>query len=193
MLVERSFRRYNGKEMRLHELTDLVALRSPNREAKPPASTDKGRGRIPTARRGLSAQARLQSRTLDAIAPEVPLPEVRAFEDAGWVFVPTFDSDDSSAEDPRAKVFVKQGGRLALSTNRLVVQLDGEPSREKADELLRPYGCRVVETLNYAPGLFRVEVTDEAKGDTLDVANELVASGVCKFAEPELIEAVRGR
>lgn len=192
MLLERSFRRYNGKEVRLHELTDLVALYPPKHKATPAAAM--GGRRISTSRRaGLSAKARLQSRTLDAIAPEIPLPEVRAFEDAGWVFVPAFDSDDASAEDPRAKVFVKQGGRLALSTNRLVVQFDGEPSQEQADELLRPYRCRVVETLNYAPGLFRVEVTDEAKGDTLDVANELVASGVCKFAEPELIEAVRGR
>lgn len=194
MSRERSFRRYNGKEVRLRELTDLVALRSTKREAKPPTTTSKGRGSVSASRRGGPAErARLQSRALDAIAPEVPLPEVRAFEDAGWVFVPPFDSKDSSAEDPSVKVFVKQGGRLALGTNRLVVQFDDEPSQERADELLRPYGCRVIDALNFAPGLFKVEVTGEAKGDALDVANELVASGVCKFAEPELIESVSGR
>jgi hypothetical protein len=182
MLLERSFRRHNGKEVRLRELTDLVALRPPER------------GSAPASRRaGRQAHSRLQSRALDAIAPEVSLPEVRAFEDAGWVFVPAVRSKESPAGDTRAKVFVKQGGRLALSTNRLVVQFDGAPSREEADERLRPYGCRVIAALDFAPGLFRVEVGDEAKGDTLDVANELVSSGVCKFAEPELIEAVGGR
>lgn len=178
---ERSFRRSNGKEVRLRELTDLIAIRLPE-EAAPPSDA-KHKERKP----------RLKRKTFNAIAPEVSLPQVRAFEDAGWVFVRNLDPVDISAEVPHAKVFVKRGGRLALDTNRLVVQLNGDFSQQQAAEILQPYGCRVLNELGFAPSLFRVELTSLTHGDTLDVANSLTVSGVCKFAEPELLEVVGGR
>src|SRR5438309_1548356 len=83
-------------------------------------------------------------------------------------------------------------GRLALSTERLTVQLRPE-FRQTAEEIFKSHGCRILERLNLAPGVFRVELTRQAKGDALDVANELVNSSMCEFAEPELIEVTGGR
>ena len=194
VIRERSFRR-RGNEVRLRELTDLIALRIPDSESKSsaaPATQDEPEIRPLSRRDGVLNSARLKSHVLDAIAPEVLLPEVRAFEDAGWLFVPSSEVGATDAA-ARAKVFVNPEGRLALITNKLHLQLQDDPSKQQANEILHPYGCRVLEKLSFAPGLFRVEVADESRKDALDVANELVASGVCKFAEPELIEALSGR
>jgi hypothetical protein len=38
-----------------------------------------------------------------------------------------------------------------------------------------------------------VVLTDQAKGDALDVANQLTDSGLVQFAEPELIEEIGQR
>jgi hypothetical protein len=131
-----------------------------------------------------------QSRIPEAVASEVPEQQVRAFEKAGWVFR---EPSGERASENTAKVFVKPGGRLALGTDRLTVQLPGDPSEEEANQLLGPHGCRVLERLTFAPGLFRVELTDDAEGDAVDVANRLVEAGVVTFAEPELIEEISAR
>jgi hypothetical protein len=126
------------------------------------------------------------------IASLVPKSQLEAFEKAGWVF------HDRSAEDrsefpAQAKVFLKASGRLALGTNMLTVQLPDDPSEEKANEMLQPYGCRVVRQLKFAPGLFQVALTDKARGDVIDTANQLEDSGLVEFAEPELIEEIDSR
>ena len=187
MKRERCYRQ-RGKEVCLVELTGLVALHRPPAGETTPTGSEKGPGR-----RARPDRARLTRQALDDLAPEVSLPQVRAFEDAGWVFAAASEHAESGPDAARAKVFVSQGGRLALGTNRLFVQLHGDPSERQADELLRPHGCRVLEKLSFAPGLFRVELTARARGDALDVANELPAAGVCKFAEPELIEMTGAR
>jgi hypothetical protein len=164
---ERSFVQRN-KRVDLQEVTELVATRADGERADLPA----------------------ESRIPEAVAAEVPEQQVRAFEKAGWVF------REPSAErtsEKTAKVFVKSGGRLALSTGRLTVQFPGEPSEEEANEKLRPFGARVVERLTFAPGLFQVALSEEAEGDAVDVANRLVTSGMVTFAEPELIEEMGAR
>ena len=174
-------------------MTNLVALYLPSAGVDDTAAaTDEKGPRRRSQLRARASRTRLKRQALDNVAPEISLPQVRAFEDAGWVFVagPEYPERPATA---RAKVFVRQGGRLALGTNRLVAQFQGDPSEQGADELLRPYGCRVLERLSFAPGLFRVELTEQARGDALDVADELSASGVCKFAEPEFIEMLGGR
>jgi hypothetical protein len=72
-------------------------------------------------------------------------------------------------------------------------QFPDDPSEDQANTRLQPYGCRVVERLQFAPGLFQVAMTDQAQGDTLDGANQLVEAGLAKFAEPVLIEAISPR
>jgi hypothetical protein len=169
MIRERSFVQRN-KTVQLRELTDVIARRKEDAaKRRGPKST------IP-----------------DDVAKEVPAPDLRAFEKAGWVLQER-PAGEASKDPSVAKVFLKPGGRLALGTNVLSVQLPGDPSEEQAAELLRPFGCRVRERLTFAPGLFRVEVTDEAEGDAVDVANQLIESGTALFAEPELIEMIGQR
>ncbi|MBM3456978.1 MAG: hypothetical protein FJX77_00365 [Armatimonadetes bacterium] len=166
---ERSFVQRN-KRVSLRELTDLVALRPPGEQEKRAA------GRIP-----------------EAMAAEVPEAQVRAFERAGWVFQERDARDETPTGSSRATVFVKPGGRLALGTNTLTVQLQGDPSDEEAAAILKPFGVELLQRLKFAPGLFRAAVMDGARGDTVDLANELVETGIVRFAEPELIEGLGGR
>lgn len=162
MKIDRSYK-VRGKPVHLHELTDIVAVR--------------GDGK------GLSADQ------LDAVAPEVPLPQVRAFERAGWNFVDTTSAADVG---PRAKVYVKKGGRLALDTGRLVVRVAGDSPDAKARELFAKYGLTVLGKVPIAPGLFQVAV-DGGTRDAVEVAGELTDSGAVEFAEPEFLEYLDGR
>jgi len=168
-MIERCFVRRN-RAVQLHELTDLVAVRA---QATPDAP-------------------RLESTIPESVARQLSGSQVEAFEQAGWAFQEP-SSRELPEDAPRAKVFVKPDGRLALSTNTLTVQLRDDPSKEEANALLDPYGCRVLEQLTFATGLFRVAVTDQAQGDALDVANQLMDSGLVEFAEPELIEEIGQR
>jgi hypothetical protein len=160
--IDRTYQ-VRGKSVRLRELTDLVAVR-------PQRSTDR---------------PKLTAAALDAVAPEVPLPQVRAFEEAGWEFVPRERAADG------AKVYLKSGGRVALGTNRLHVRVASERSDEEARALLARHGLTVVDRLKFAPNLYVVEVP--AGQDALDMAGRLAASNEVEFAEPELIEIVPGR
>ena len=168
-MEERSFARRN-KQVVLRELTDVVALRE-----------GAGSGPAPAA-----------GPTLDLTAHDVPAAQVRAFEDAGWVFRERPPSEPPGGV-PQAKVFLKEDGRLVLGTNLLTVQFREDEPEEQANVLLQPYGCQVVERLRFAPGLFQVAVTDQARGDAVEMANQLAASGLVEFAEPQLIEEMGPR
>lgn len=168
-MEERDFVQRN-KRIHLQELTDVVAVRA-----------DDG-----------SERTRSGSGFPATVAADVPASQVQAFEDAGWVFQDRA-SAESAAEAPRAKVFVKDGGRLALGTNLLTVQFPNDVSDDEANSLLQPFGSRVTERLTFAPGLFQIAVTDDAPGDAIEVANRLVEAGLVEFAEPVLIEAAGPR
>jgi|GEM_PF-3261816 len=183
MKLERSFFQ-NGRVIKLEELQDLIALRLPNSEklklsANAQQSSEpqpNGIGHRETASR------------FNRIAPEVSLPQVRAFEDAGWQFLSLQDSLEAINPATTAKVFVKSGGRLALGTNKLVVKLHEDVSEERANEILQPFDCRVIEKLRFGSGLFRVQTNENADTDALNVANQLMAAKICQYAEPELLE-----
>jgi len=166
---ERSFVQRN-KRVQLWELTDVVALREEDD----------------------TQRSHRKSHIPKAIPADVPASQWHAFEKAGWVF-----QERSSGElpegVPQTKVFVKPGGRVVLGTNQLTIQLPNDPSEEQTNRLLQPYGCRVVERLKFAPGLFQVALAEQAQGDALDVANQLVEAGLATFAEPVLIEAIGPR
>lgn len=170
-MKERSFVQRN-KRVQLHELTDLVALR------KEEAGGD----------------ARSGSDITERIAPDVPASQLRAFEKAGWVFQERGAAAAAAPETAQqAQVFVKSGGRLALGTNALTLQFKDRLSEEEANAALQPYGCRVIESLSFAPGLFRVAVVDTAQGDAMETADRVSSSGLVEFAEPELIEVTGPR
>lgn len=181
MLLERSFR-VRGKEIHLRELTNLVALLLSGTRVRREAD------RVRT-----SSLSRLKSEVLDDLATTASLLEVRAFEDDGWVFVPKDEVVDLPSKVPKAKVFIKPDGRLALSLNRLVVKLHDGPQGVDASKALERFGVRILESFTFSARLFRVEVTNERMGDAIEVANKLHAAGICEFAEPELLEVVAGR
>ncbi len=161
--IDRTYR-VRGKEVHLQELADLAAVRS-----------ERAGGR-----RALSAAA------LAGAAPEAALLPMRAFENAGWAFVPRQQAADG------AKVYLKPGGRLALGTNRLTVHVAGKRSDEEARDLLAHHGCTVIDRLKFAPNLFVVTVP--AGDDPVEAAERLTAlGGEIEFAEPELIEIIPGR
>jgi hypothetical protein len=159
--VDRTFQ-VRGKDIHLQELADLVAIR-PDRPS----------------RRTLSAGS------LETLPSRSVLPQVRAFEAAGWRFVPRQQSADG------ARVYLMSGGQVALGTNRLTVHIEGNRSVEQARELLTRNGFRIVEQLMFGPNLFVVEVPDG--DDAIDAAKRLSEIGEVKFAEPELIEMLSGR
>ncbi len=169
----RQQRTYTSRNRKVHldELQDMIALHAGGGDQLAFADAEP-----------LSGQA------LEALVPEVSLSEVRAFEGSGWRFVPQEQTANLPAQASKAKVFLRQGGQLALATNHLTVKFRDEVSRQEADEILRSHGCRTVEPLTFASGLFRVTLADGAVGDVLDIANALASSPLVEFAEPELIE-----
>ena len=160
--IDRTYQQ-RGKQVHLQELTDLTAVRLERPE---------GRGTV-------SAPA------LESIVPEGTLPQVRAFEDAGWAFVSRLQATDG------AKVYLKPSGRVALGTNRLTVRVVGRYSDVEAREMLSRQGFAVVDRLKLASNLFVVAVP--AGHDAVEAAGRLTGSGEVEFAEPEFIEAISGR
>jgi hypothetical protein len=160
--IDRTYRT-RGKQVHLQELADLAAVRSDQAGDRPA----------------------LAEAALEGVAPEAALPQVRAFENAGWAFVPRQQAADG------AKVYLRPNGRVSLGTNRLTVRVAGKRTVEEAEDLLRRHGFTVLERLKFAPNLFVVAVP--AGHDPVEAAERLAASGEVEFAEPELIEAVPGR
>lgn len=155
---ERTFRQRN-RRITLREVTDLIAVRE-----------------------GAGA-ARSEGGAAESLPPDVPLSQVRALEDSGWVLRERAQ-DATRADLPRASIFVSPNGRLLLGTDRLTVKLTADPTEEDARAILGAFGVRITRRLRFAPGLFEVTLTDSAQGDALDVANRLVDSDRVEFAEP---------
>lgn len=187
MLRRRSFQ-LRGKHVELRELTDLIAVRTSElgREHDPDSDSD-----IQTSPPLLFPHT--DTHIHPTMSSEVSSPQIRAFEDNGWIFVAREEVKKLSLNLFEAKIFIKAGGRLALGTNKFVVKLQNDPDKSEANKILKPYGCRVLEKLSFAPGLMRAEVNSLGQDDAIDVVNHLVDSGVCEFAEPELIEALSER
>jgi len=154
----------------LRELTGLVAARADDARGETSEST------IPAE-----------------VADLLPMSQVEAFERQGWRFLPS-STRASPADTPPAKVYLGRGDRVLLGTNTLTIKLPSEPASEaEANALLAPFNCRVVERLPFSRGLYRVTVDPASARDAIDVANELAASGLVEFSEPELTEAIGPR
>lgn len=185
---ERSFQR-RGKQVSLRELTDLSAVRQGSVAAlgSVHSFTDK------SAAMDSSASAVAAGEALSSLTREVPAPQVQAFEAAGWTFVPREQAEVLPQDVPKARVFVRPGGRLALGTDTLTIKFQEDLTKEEADRRLASHGCRVLERLSFAPGLFRVQVTEPSQVDAIEVANRLAQTEGYEIAEPELIEMMGHR
>jgi len=157
--IDRTYR-VRGKQVHLRELPDVAAVREP---------------------RGTPIEAR----TLSSIAPDAALSHVRAFEQAGWTFVPRQQAADG------AKVYLRPNGRVALGTNRLTVRIAPELSEPEARNLLEGEGFTVVQQLRMAPNVFVVAAPEGH--DSVEAVGRLTVPDKVEFAEPELIEMIAGR
>ena len=179
---ERSFQS-RGKQVVLQELSDLVAVRSKPPRAGTAAASAKG---VSAAGGGAAAAKRTARPAAPPDAPPEALPQVRAFEDAGWSFVPRRQAGDGGA-----RVYLKSGGRVALGTDRVSVRVAGDRSETEARDVLARHGFTVLDRLKFAPNLFVAAVP--AGEDPLEAVARLAATGDVEFAEPELIELFTGR
>lgn len=185
---ERSFQR-RGKQVSLRELTDLFAVRQDSAavlESARPFTAESADARSP-------ARAVVAGEALSSLTREVPAPQLQAFEAAGWTFVPREQAEVLLQEVPKARVYIRPGGRLALGTDTLTVKFQKDLTEEEANQRLAPHGCRVLERLSFAPGFFRVQVTEPSQTDAIEVANQLARTEGYEIAEPELIEMMGGR
>jgi hypothetical protein len=152
-----------GREVQLQELEDLVAIRQDRTTQMHNQLVD----------------------SVEEIASDVVLPQVRAFEDAGWTFVPREQSADG------ARVYLKKTGRVALNTGRLTVRMAPALPADQAENFLSELGYKIVDRLKMAPNLFVVEVP--TGHDPIDAADQLAKLNNVVFAEPELIEMLSNR
>ena len=161
--VERIYE-VRGKQVRLQELPDLIAVRGENTRAA-------------------SQPTRSQ---VENLTPPAAMDQVRALESAGWTFLPREEGAGGGA-----KVFLKSGDRVALGTNRLSVRMSDDLSPPAAEQSLHQMGFQVVDRLKFAPNLFVVAAPESE--DLLEAAARLAKQPKVEFAEPELIEVISGR
>ena len=144
MLQSRSYQ-VRGKPVDVVEVPGVLAVRGATRKSK---------------------ESKDRDTQIDAavVTAGVPLQTLQTFRDAGWKFVAA-----DHAPDDAVKLFVKRGGRLTLGTNRLTVQLKGNPEPDDAEAMLNQMGTPVVglERLKMAPGLYQVQVDPSADQDVL--------------------------
>ena len=156
--IDRSYQ-LRGKQVHLQELTDVTAVHL---------------GQAGSSTAGPSA-------AMEGLVPELAMPQVRAFEDAGWSFQSGRQPTDG------AKVYLKPTGRVVLGTNRLVVRFSNDQGRETLARL----GLTVIDQPKFASNLFVVTVPHDL--DVVEAAERLASSAGVEFAEPDFIEAIPGR
>lgn len=117
-----------------------------------------------------------------------------AFAAADWtVHTGSADSTEVSTVDPDAPdgvVVVTPGGRVAIATDRLTVQLSDDPAPDQVDSILAEAGLDQLHTLGFAPHLYQVRTV---RGDALQASAQLNDLPGFVFAEPELVEHVPTR
>jgi hypothetical protein len=170
-----------GKQVPLEEIENLYAVRSPT-----VAAQDSDDGKTSEDNSALNPDE------VAAIWPELPPNELRAFQDAGWRFIQS-DQPPQAGDGKVARVVVKPGGRVALATNRLTLQVADPLSEPQTKALLAEHSSRLVGELKFAKGLYEVAVDQNQGKNVLDVAAELNALPDVKFAEPQFVEVLSGR
>ena len=168
-----------GTPVRLDEVAGVYAVNTRDASAGATGSVDEG---------GVT--------TLDATGVAASVPGLRpaslqAMQDAGWRFIRF--ADPPSPERAVAKLFLMDGDRPVLATNRLVVGIKQSVSDSEAADLLGRHGARILQRITFAPGLYHIAVEARPQEDVLNTAAALLAEPDVEFAEPEFIEVIAGR
>jgi hypothetical protein len=113
--------------------------------------------------------------------------DAMAFEKAGWTFVkprqgvaPTADHD----------VVIDTDGHLKVVGHALNVKFKPTLSRDAAEGILGDYGLSIRRAMGFSPNLFLVT---GAKDDMVSKAKSLNQLDTVVYAEPVLIEPIKGR
>ena len=125
-------------------------------------------------------------RRLFSDASRVAQNDLRLLKQAGWTFIAASEEPDS----PGLEVLLDSDGHLKLSGRSLVAKLDPTLDREEIDALLSRSGLEVRRTLGFAPNTFMLDVI---RGSALSAAESLNALEEIVYAEPNLVEPIRGR
>ncbi|MEA2895553.1 MAG: hypothetical protein QOJ84_1168 [Bradyrhizobium sp.] len=113
--------------------------------------------------------------------------EAKTFEKAGWTFVKAVDA--GAAEEDHG-VVVDSDGHLKILSNALNVKFDPKLSRSAVEDILGHHDLSIRRDMGFAPNLFLVT---GATGDAVTKAKSLNQLESVVYAEPVLIEAIKGR
>jgi hypothetical protein len=113
--------------------------------------------------------------------------DARTFENAGWTFVKATHADTAEAEHG---VVVDGDGHLKILSNALNVKFDPALSRSAVEDILGHHDLSIRRDMGFSPNLFLV--TGQG-GDTVTKAKSLNQLDSVVYAEPVLIEAIKGR
>jgi hypothetical protein len=111
--------------------------------------------------------------------------DAKTFEKAGWTFVKATD-----AADAEHGVVVDGDGHLKILSNALNVKFDPKLSRSAVEDILGHHDLSIRRDMGFAPNLFLVT---GATGDAVTKAKSLNQLESVLYAEPVLIEAIKGR
>jgi hypothetical protein len=113
--------------------------------------------------------------------------EAEIFEKAGWTFVKATDADSAEADHG---VVVDGDGHLKILSNALNVKFDPTLSRNAVEEILGQHKLSIRRDMGFSPNLFLVMGIG---GDAVSKAKSLNQLDSVLYAEPVLIEAIKGR
>jgi hypothetical protein len=111
--------------------------------------------------------------------------DAKTFEKAGWTFVKA-----TGLAEADHGVVVDGDGHLKILSNALNVKFDPKLSRSAVEDILGHHDLSIRRDMGFAPNLFLVT---GATGDAVTKAKSLNQLESVLYAEPVLIEAIKGR
>jgi hypothetical protein len=113
--------------------------------------------------------------------------DAKAFENAGWTFV---KAGETAGDEAKHEVVVDGDGHLKISSNALNVKFAPALERRMVEKILGKYDLSIRRDMGFSPNLFLVT---GAAGDAVGKAKSLNKLDSVVYAEPVLIEAIKGR
>lgn len=125
--------------------------------------------------------------------------QLRAFANAGWVFVQPPPGVVRSLDDKRFefvgveqsnKVYRDESDVIMIGTSNINLKLKPALSLKEVQDFIEQHQLIILRQLKFAPNLFEVQT---AQPDTIDVVNKLELSEYVVYAEPAMIINIPGR
>jgi hypothetical protein len=155
---------FSAKLERLHSLDDIRAV----------------------APGGVANERSREAATAIAAKVGVDASDAEAFEKAGWTFVKA----DASVKAGDHAVVVDGDGHLKILSDALNVKFNAALGRSAVENILEQHDLSIRRDMGFSPNLFLVAGTG---GDMMAKAKSLNQLDSVLYAEPVLIEAIKGR